>query len=494
MFIGVDFGTQGVRCGVISPKGDVITSFEKSYNTYYPKEGWAEQKPADWLEAFGEVLKGCLSDLSNEQRDSLKGISLCTTASTVLPVDNRGNALADAMLWMDIRSKKEAREITETKSETLKFCGGEISPEWFLAKALWIKRNRPEIYNEADRIVEFQDFINYFLTGKWAASICQATCKATYVEEYGQWDSNLMSEIGLEDYREKFNLNVLRLGEKVGELRQDLANEFGIGRIPVYQGGVDAYIGLLGVGVCRPGDIGIAMGTSFVQLALTDKLHFSEKLWGPYNNAIVPGLFALEGGQISAGSITKWFIKEFHVEGDNKYMVMADEAATIEPGSDGIVVLDSFQGNRTPYKDPGARGVFYGLTLAHTRAHMYRAVLESVAFGTRNVIESIEEAGVPINRIFTFGGVTKNDFWIQMIADVAGYDLTLVENFSHVSLIGCAVIAAYGSKTYDSIDQAAGNMIRVSGTVRCRPEEKAKYEKSFEKYKALYQALKPLSE
>jgi ribulose kinase len=117
-----------------------------------------------------------------------------------------------------------------------------------------------------------------------------------------------------------------------------------------------------------------------------------------------------------------------------------------------------------------------------------------VAFGTRNVIESIEEAGVPINRIFTFGGVTKNDFWIQMIADVAGYDLTLVENFSYVSLIGCAVIAAYGSGTYDSFNQAAENMIRVSGTVRCRPEEKLKYEKAFAKYKSLYLALKPLSE
>lgn len=494
MFIGVDFGTQGVRLGVISAEGDVITSFEKSYNTYYPKEGWAEQKPADWLESFDEVMKSCLSELTTDQRNRLKGITVCTTASTVLPVDIEGNALTDAILWMDIRSKNEAREITATKSETLKFCGGEISPEWFLAKALWIKRHRPDLYAKAARIVEFQDYMNYFLTGEWSASICQATCKATYVEDFGHWDSELMNQIGLEDYQDKFNMNVLRLGEKAGELRQNLADEFGIGRIPVYQGGVDAYIGLLGVGVCRPGDIGIAMGTSFVQLALTDKLQFSEKLWGPYNNAIVPGLFALEGGQISAGSITKWFIKEFHVEGENKYMVMADEASTIDPGSDGIVVLDSFQGNRTPYKDPDARGVFYGLTLAHTRAHMYRAVLESVAFGTRNVIESIEEAGVPINRIFTFGGVTKNDFWIQMIADVVGHDLTMVENFSYVSLLGCAVIAAFGSGTYESFDQAVEQMVRVSGVVLCRPEEKLKYEASFNKYKALYQALKPLSD
>ncbi len=493
MFIGVDFGTQGVRCGVITKNGDFLASRECGYNTYYPQEGWAEQKPLEWKEAFLQAMRDCLSALTGEQRQNIQGMCVDTTASTVLPVARDGKELSDAILWMDIRAKEEARLITDTRSGSLKFCGAEVSPEWHISKTLWLKRNRRELYDKAYKVVEFQDYINYYLTGNWAASICHATCKSTYVEDYGKWDKDLMTRIGLEDFENKFNLNILRLGDEVGVLREELAEELSLPNIPVYQGGIDAYVGLFGMGVCRPGDICIAMGTSFVQLVLTDQLTFSDGLWGPYNNAVIPGLFCLEGGQISAGSITKWFIKEFHVEGENKYMAIANEAAQIPPGSDGVVVLDCFQGNRTPYKDPYAKGVFYGLMLAHTRAHMYRAVLESIAFGNRNIVDCMVDAGVPVNRIFACGGVTRNDIWMQIMADVLGRDFVLVENSSQASVLGGAIIAAYGSGVYKSIEEAVNHMVRVAGVVKSRAAEKQKYEEAFSNYKAIYKALREVT-
>jgi ribulose kinase len=246
---------------------------------------------------------------------------------------------------------------------------------------------------------------------------------------------------------------------------------------------------MLGIGVSRPGDMGIVMGSSFVHLVLSKQPMFSDSIWGPYNNAVIPGLYCLEGGQVSAGSIANWFIREFKVEGEDPFDLMMDEASAIPPGSKGVIALDYFQGNRTPYKDPLAKGVFYGLTLSHTRAHMYRSILEGVAYGMRNVIESMSADKLHINSIMACGGVTRNPLWLKIIADVCGKPINLTTQSSYAGILGCCIVAAVGSGAYNQFEEATVNMVVNKSVVQPDMQAHQTYHQLYEDYTTLYQQL-----
>jgi FGGY-family pentulose kinase len=493
-FVGIDMGTQGVRCGIINGRGNIITAAETNYSIYFPKPGYAVQKPEEWMISFDAVITKCLNDVDDEVRKNIKGITICATSSTVIPVDQNGTALSDAILWMDNRAKKEAEQINATGHPVLKQCGDEVSVEWLIPKALWIKQNDRQVYQKAYKIVEQLDLMNFYLTGNWSASVCQATCKGNYVSADGGWNGEYFAQIGLGDYKDKINTKVLSLGEVAGYLKKELCERYRLPEnTPVFQGGIDAHIAMLGMGVCAPGDMGIIMGTSFVHLVLSKKPVYTNGIWGPYKDAVIPGLYCLEGGQVSAGSITKWFLNEFSVTGDNPYMIMADEANKTSIGSKGVMTLDFFQGNRTPYKDPHAKGVFYGLTLNHTRGDIYRSILESVAYGTRNIIESMSSDEVNIDRMMVCGGVTKNPHWLKIIADVTGKPITLTKNSFDGGILGCAIVSAVGSGLYKSFGDAVEKMVEETDVVYPDESAHAEYSKYFEKYLKLYSLLKDYS-
>ncbi len=490
-FIGVDFGTQGVRCGIVDDAGQVLTANEVSYSTQYPSPGWAAQDPAEWLLRFDEAMQQCIKDVDGNIRENIKGMTLCTTASTVLPVDKDGNHLYEALLWMDNRAKEEAEFINRQKHEVLKYCGGEVSVEWMMPKMLWLKNHRPDIYDSMYRFVELLDFMNHYLTGEWCSSICQATCKANYVQDFGEWVEDYYQGIGLDSG--KLCKNVRKLGEPVGRLRRELTERYSLpADLTVYQGGTDAHVAMLGLGIYKPGMMGVVMGTSFVHLAFAEKFVSLNGIWGPYNDPVVPGLFCFEGGQVSAGSITKWFLREFGITGQNGYLDMTKEALNIQPGSDGVITLDYFQGNRTPYKDPKAKGVFYGLTLSHTKAHIFRSILEGVAFGTKNIIDTMNQADLGIECIVASGGVIKNPLWMKIIADVTQKPILLTKNSANAGILGCAILSAIGSGTHKSFEDAVGNMVEFTATVEPDMDEYKQYEEYYDKYLKIYQLLKPL--
>ncbi len=492
-FIGIDIGTQGIRCGVTDQYGQFVSVNEKSYEIYFPEPGQATQKPADWIENLEASLAECLKELPESLKSKIAGISVCATSSTVIAVNKNGEPLADAILWMDNRAKAEAEEINAGEYELLKYCGGDVSVEWLIPKALWIKRNMPKLYKKSYKIVEQLDFINHYFTGNWAASICQATCKGNYISGGSEMQDSYFKQIGLEDYNKKLNTEVLELGDKVGEIKQEISKKFGLPRgLPVYQGGIDAHISMLGLGVCRPGDMGMIMGTSFVHLILSEVPVYNRSIWGPYRDAVVPGLYCLEGGQVSAGSITKWFLNEFNISGQDPYMLMAQKSQEVPIGSKGLTTLDFFQGNRTPYKNPNAIGVFYGLTLNHSRADIYRSIMEGIAFGTRNIIDTICGNDMTIKNIMACGGVTKNPLWLQIIADVTSKPITLTENSSNCGILGCAVIAAVGSGAYKGFEEAVDAMVHYTDVIN--PDNKAHqlYEPHYQKYLKLYEKLEDM--
>lgn len=495
LLLAADFGTQGVRVAIMDQAGSLLQMAFVGYPTSYPCPGWAEQDPQSWWQAFKTALGQCLRKIDNPQR--IKGLTICSTSSTVLAVEQTGKPINQAILWMDNRAVKELERINKTGHTRLNYSGGSDSVEWMLPKVLWIKENSPEIYHRASLIVEEQDWLNYCLTGRWVSSQCTTTCKWNYADIDGGWSEEFMKEIGLEDYKDKLPLDVIPVSEKISKIKPETALELGLpDDITVFQGGIDAHIGMLGLGAVDPGLMAIIMGTSFVHLAFLPKPIYRYGLWGPYPNPLLKDLWLLEGGQVSAGSLTRWF-KE-HLAGDvewkhpdeEPYAVLADEAAAVPPGSDGLIVLDTWQGNRTPYRDPLVRGGLWGITLSHTRAHIYRALLESVAYGTRNIIETFADSNYKIENIIASGGVLKNKLWLQIIADVTGLPIRL-PSFSEAGVLGCAVCSASGLGLYADLREASKAMVGYGEEIKPNPVHTKTYTYYFEQYKKTYELLAP---
>lgn len=495
-FMGLDYGTQGVRCGIADQNGVFAAVREVKYQTQYPAPGQATQSPAEWITCLKRVIEDCYNEAGSQVFSKIVSICACTTSSTVIPIDENGKALQDAILWMDMRAVIEAERINNTKHPVLKYCGGEDSVEWLVPKMMWIKENEPDIFERSYKIIEQQDFINRYLTGELCSSLCQATCKSNYVDEKDGFNRDFFEEIGFPEFFDKAVLDVFAPGAYVGTIRKELAQEFHLNKdVKVYQGEIDAYANMLGLGVCNAGETGVVMGSSFVHIALSQEPVFQNGIWGPYKDALTAGLYCLEGGQTSAASITKWFLSVFDITGDNPYGEAAQQAASIAPGSDGLISLDHFQGNRTPFKDPYSKGAIYGLTLSHTRAHIYRSLLEGVAYGTRSVLESIEDGGATvISQIRGCGGVVKNELWLQIISDVTGKPIVLTENSENAGVLGCAIIAAAGSGEYKSIPDACANMVKTTKIVNPSNDKYELYSNFYKKYLQLYHALKPLAE
>ncbi len=489
--MGIDLGTQSARVGIFDNHGRYISGASKEYDTIFPEVGWAEQNPNDWWEA----LKYVLSEIAKEVEVSMvKGIVACATSSTVVAVNEKGEALMNALMWMDIRSKSQAARINSQKHKILKLCGGEVSAEWMVPKALWIKEEKNEIYKQSFKIIEQLDWLNYKLTGKWAASVCNTTCKWNLGPDK-KWDMDYLNSVGLEDITDKWPQDIKIVGELIGSLTSRAAFELGLNEDTlVFEGAIDAYVSVFGMGIAEKGKLSLTMGTSFVHLTFEDKELHSDALWGPYKDVLMEGYWVLEAGQISGASVIEWFKKEF--VGDyrgrkNVFNYMADKGAEIPPGSEGVIALDFFQGNRTPYKDALAKGVFYGLNLKHTKWHIYRSILEATAFGNLNNINEIEKSGSEISEIVVGGGATRHNLWPQIIADVCNRPIKIPEN-SASGILGCAIIALKGIGEYDGFCQACSDVVKIKKIIYPNNDNYKIYRKIFDKYLYLYENLKDL--
>lgn len=491
--IGIDGGTEGIRAGIFDLEGNPLAFAATSYKTDYPQSGWAEQNVDDWWQACGSSVKNAVND-AGISADDIVGLSIDTTCCSVVLLDADGNALRPALLWMDVRAVEQAEKIASSGDDALRVNSngaGPVSAEWMIPKALWIKENEPEIYDAAAYICEYQDVINFRLTDRMCASVNNVSVRWHHHGENSGKNGapvGLLDAVGARDLADKWPQDVLELGEVIGPLTESAADHLGLkAGTPVAQGGADAFIGMIGLGVVKPGAMAFITGSSHLQLGLSEKPFHGTGIWGTYSDAVIKGLQVVEGGQSSSGSIVNWF-KNMFGEGVG-YKTLDAEAAVLPIGADGLVVQDHFQGNRTPYTDPLSRGAITGLSLKHTRGHIFRAIMESVAFGSRLILDGMEDNGLNVTELVFSGGVTNSDLWLQIHADVCGKELILTK-VSDAPALGSAILAAVGAGCFDTIEHAAEVMVHRSRIVKPNMENHREYEAIYQKYKALYPALK----
>ena len=498
--LGIDFGTGGARVGIFDQEGTPVVFAEEEFGLKHPRPGWAEQDPDEWWSCMVAATKKALNE-SGVSPEDIAGISVDTTTCTVVAMDEKDRHMRPAIMWMDVRASDQAEKIAETGNDALKYNGyGAVSAEWMPSKALWLKENEPDTYNNAKHICECQDWVTHRLTGEWTASINNTSTRWYYDKNEGGFPESLYEEIGIGDVLDKFPQDVLDMGTMVGGLRKEAAEELGLkADTPVAEGGGDAFVGALGLGVVDPGKMALITGSSHVMIGQTTKTIHGKGFFGAYTDAVVPGQYTIEGGQVSTGSIVAWFKNQFAGDavagakkrGVDPYEVLSELAQDIPIGSDGLISLDYFQGNRTPYTDPLARGMFWGLTLSHTPGHLFRAIIEGICYGTEDILRSMRRHDFEPRLNVVAGGPTKSELWMQMHADVSNIPI-LFTKVGEGPVLGSAMLAAIGAGIYPDVQTAAEHMVHTEDTMEPNQEAHEEYKFYVDRYVETYPQMKEL--
>jgi len=497
--LGIDAGTESVRTGVFDLKGNILGFGSFPYETYYKHPAWAEQKVEEWKIALIKSIEEAIR-ISRINPQEVIAIGLDATCCSVVFFDENNNPTRDPIIWMDVRASEEAKFIESIDDPARGYNGySKVSAEWFPCKNLWVKKNQPDIYKKTKVIAEYTDWLTHELTGEWTLGICTTSVRGYYDNEREGFPKEFYKKIGLEDIFEKLPNRVLKLGEVAGRLRKEIAEKTGLPEgIPVAQGGADAMIAVIGLNSLKAGQLAYITGSSHLLLGMSDKRFHKKGLFGTYPDAIIDGTYLIEGGQTSTGSVLKWFKvnfinKKIEEEAEKEklsiYEYMNKQAESLPAGSEGVIVLEHWQGNRTPYVDPYSRGVIRGLSLKHTPVHIYRAIMEGVAYGTEIILRTMKKSNFGVKEIIACGGTTHSKLWLQIYADVTGLPIKKTTT-SEAAALGSAILGAVAAGKYNSISEAADKMVKFKETVSPNMKNNEKYKFYVDQYERTYSALK----
>jgi L-ribulokinase len=530
--IGIDFGTESGRAVLVN----VATGAELATAVHPYANGvladhlpapdddvrlgpeWALQDPADYLATIKATVPRLLAETGADPVEVI-GLGIDFTSCTMLPTTADGTPLCELVdlrqephawvkLWKHHAAQPQADRINELARATgepwLPRYGGRISSEWFYAKSLQILDEAPAVYDAADRLIEAADWVTWRLTGVETRNACTAGYKAIWSKADGFPDRAFFAALDprfAEIVDAKMSRRVIPLGERAGDLTLEAAGWTGLRPgTAVAVANVDAHVSVPAVGVTAPGTMVAVMGTSTCHLVLSDRLALAEGMCGVVEDGIVPGLFGYEAGQSAVGDIFGWFTTtavppEVHAsarrEGLSLHAVLERDAARLRPGEAGLLALDWWNGNRSILVDVDLSGLLVGATLSTRSADIYRALLEATAFGTRTIIESLEAAGVAVNRVVACGGLPdRNELLMQISADVTGRDFEVAAS-GQAPAVGAAMYGAVAAGTarggYDSIQAAAVAMARP-GVRTYRPDREASpvYDELYREYRTLH--------
>lgn len=449
-FMGIDIGTNESKGVLIDEECRIIQTASASHGLENPKPGYFEHDAEEvWWGDFCKISKELIQK-SGIAKEDIKGVGASALSADVVPVDENCRPLRKAILYgIDARAVKEMEYITEYYGEerTQQLLGHELCSSDCMPKILWIKNNEPEIYAKTYKFLTASSYLTAKLTDKYV--IDRYLAISSFGPCYRQ-DLSIDEELARELYCRGDQLAEGReTAETVGYVTEKAAEETGLlaGTL-VVTGTDDSGAEAISTGVLKPGDLMVQMGSTCYIMYCSDRLVEDNRVWS--EDFLIPGTFCVDGGTNAAGSLTKWVrdtmytdVKASETE-ENIYGVMAKKAAEIPAGSEGIIVLPYFAGERTPINDSQARGMIFGSLLHHTRDHINRAALEGVGYSIAQHIDIIEEHGLEIRNFMCVGGGTKNEAWLQIIADITGKTVKTAEITIGASY-GDAMIAAIGT-------------------------------------------------
>ncbi len=527
--IGVDFGSESGRAVLVSLNdgreiADHVTAYPHGVMTDQLPTGenldleWALQHPDDYLEVLRHSIPVVLK-ISGVNPGDIIGIGIDFTACTMLPIDNTGNPLCFdpslthnphswVKLWKHHAAQPEATKLNETAATRgesfLPRYGGKISSEWMIAKIWQILNEAPDIYEQTDQFVEATDWVVSRMTNQLLRNSCTAGYKAIWHKRESYPDKDFFKALDpkLENLTDtKLRGEVVSLGTRAGGLTEEMARITGLKPgTAVAVGNVDAHAAVPAMGVVSPGKMVMAMGTSICHMLLGTEEREVEGMCGVVEDGIIPGYYGYEAGQSAVGDIFAWFVDKAcpeeifqaaEAKGVSVHEWLETRANAYKPGESGLLALDWWNGNRSVLVDTELSGLLIGATLQTKPEEIYRALLESTAFGTRKIVDAFHFNGVPVNELYACGGLPqKNKLLMQIYADVTNRPIRIADS-RQTPALGAAMFSAVAAGKrqggFDSIVEAAEKMGRVKEEiVRPIPEHVTVYERLYQEYNRLH--------
>lgn len=498
-FMGIDIGTNESKGVIMDENCNIVAKAVTEHETENPRPGYYEHDAEKiWWGDFCRLSKQLIgtSGLNPEQ---IAAVGCSALSADVVPVDENCVPLRKAILYgIDARAAREIEEITEYYGpQRMKkiFGDRELCSSDCMPKILWIRNNEPDIFEKTYKFLTASSYLTAKLTGVYV--IDRYLAVSSFAPCYRS-DLSIDHALTEEIYCRADQLAEGReTAEVVGKVTKKAAEETGLAEgTPVVTGTDDSGAEAISTGVLQPGDLMIQLGSSCYIMYCSDRMVEDERIWS--EDFLIPGTFCVDGGTNTAGALTKWIRNEMFQDflaaqeagEENAFAAMAALADEVPVGSDGLVVLPYFAGERTPINDPEARGVYFGLLQSHTRKHLYRAALEGVAYSIAQHVKILEEHELPIRNFMCVGGGAQNLPWLQMIADVCGYTVKTAE-ITLGSSYGDAMIAAIGVGHFKDYGDLA-SFIKSGHTFVPDEQKHRQYEKYYSVYERLYQVLKPL--
>lgn len=496
-FVGIDVGTGSARAGVFDARGRLLGSAKHPIKIWHEAGEIVEQSSDDIWQACVTATRAAMAE-AGIAADSVAGIGFDATCSLValdkagkpVSVSPSGDIARNVIVWMDHRATAEAKWISETGEDVLRYVGGTISPEMETPKLLWLKKHLPASFAAAAYFFDLPDYLTYRASGSTARSVCTVTCKWTYLAHEKKWSRPYFERIGLSellaDGEARIGGEIVEPGTPLGQgLSAAAAAELGLkpgiavgaALIDAHAGGIGSVGGRLGNGAVSVTErLGYIMGTSACIMATTPEPCFVPGVWGPYYSAMVPGYWLNEGGQSAAGAAIDHLVRSHpafaaaeSAAGKNSVLDFLEKrVAQLARGNPAalardIHVLPEYLGNRSPFADPDARAAVVGLGLENdidSLAKLFVAGLCGLAYGLDDVIDSLRQQGIAPSMMVMSGGASRSGLVRRIMADATGLDMALPTSPEPV-LLGAAMLGAVAARAHADIPAAMAAMSEI---------------------------------
>ncbi|SDG82850.1 FGGY-family carbohydrate kinase [Paraburkholderia phenazinium] len=503
--IGVDIGTQSTKALVVDQHGTIIAQHACSYQPDTPKPLWAEQWPSVWLKAVVGCISRCVEKAKVEGISAASIKAVCVSSlygGSGIPVDSEMRPLYPCLIWMDRRATDQVEWVRENVDleRLYAITGNGVDSYYGYTKMLWLREHEPDVWSKTRYFLPPNAYLIYLLTGEVAVDHSSAgNIGGVYDIARRDWSDEALDMLGIPATMMPDRL--VDSSEVVGGLLSQWTDQLGLkAGTAIVAGGVDAAMATFAAGVTRAGQHVAMIGTSMCWGYINQKVDARHGL------VSMPHVFNgqhdiyIFGGAITAGASVTWYREQFcHAETEaarslthgDPHTLLEEAAAKIPAGSDGVLFLPYLMGERSPVWDAKASGAFVGLSLFHTRAHLYRAVLEGVSFALKHNIEAGRKGAQSLDdKLIVVGGAAHSDMWMQIIADITGYTVFTIEQEVEAAM-GAALLAAVGVKLV-SHEAAQGGWVKLIERAQPDPQRVALYAERFGVYTDLYPALKPV--
>lgn len=488
-FLGLDLGTSGLKAVIIDGAGQLLGLAAEEYRLDAPRPGWAEQDPETWLRAACACTPRALAQ-AGVASAQIAAVGLCGQMHGAVCLDGAGRVLRPAILWADQRSSEQVEQVLQTvgREQYAAWVRNPLATGFQLATWLWLRQNEPDLAQRTASILLPKDYLRYRLTGEVGSEASDACASGMFDPASRGWSEPLLSALGIDP---GLLPPVSASHEIAGGLRPGMAAALGLrAGLPVVFGGGDQPCQALANGVIDPGLLSCTIGTGGQLLAPLLAPVFDPALRLHLYCHAAPDRWYSMGAILAAGLALRWLRDNIFPR--ETYRSLAERAALVPAGAEGLLFLPHLAGERTPHMDPHAAGVFFGLTLRHTADHLARAVIEGVVMALRQALELMLASGAQAERIIAAGGATQHPLWLRLQADIFGRPLSLSRT-AEAAAIGAALLAGVGTGRWPDVHSACSEL--AAGPEELIDPDAAavrRYDEVYARFRQLYPALRPL--